>query len=61
LVAGDLNNDAAAGEGGDDFVFALGSLRGSGDGEEGCEDEGGEKRQAEHDEFTLPQWLGLRV
>ncbi len=41
VIAGDLNNDAAAGEAGDDFVFALGRLREGGDGEKGCDGEGG--------------------
>jgi len=43
FVACDLDNDAAAGEVGDDFVFTLGSLRGSGCREKGCGEEGGEK------------------
>lgn len=43
VVASDLNDDAAAGEVGDDFVFALVSLRGGGCHEEGRGEERGEK------------------
>lgn len=60
VVAGDLNDDAAAGEAGDDFVLALSSLGGGGRGQKRCGEEGGEKGEALHGRVQLITVTGVK-